>query len=131
MNSLAIVFLGIIAVAALLQAAFFIAAAYFVLRATARVDALADRAEREWPGLVQRVTEATSDLVEASRNARAAAERAQKTVEMVATATDRASDTARRAAQLPLVPLRMGGALWQAVRRAVDVYRHPDRTPAP
>jgi hypothetical protein len=51
-------------------------------------------------------------------------------IETLATGTERATGMARKAAELPLVPLRAGGALWRAIRRAISVYREPDRESA-
>jgi hypothetical protein len=129
MNTLGLVFLGIIALCGLIQAGFFLAATIAALRAAARLDALVDRAEREWPELGRRLTDVTAQIAEASVKAQAAAERTHQAVEKVAAVTDRASHAARTAAQLPLKPLRTGSALWQALRRAVAVYRQPDRQP--
>src|SRR5688572_26454886 len=101
MNTLGIVFLGIIALCALIQAAFFVAATVAVLRATARLDAFAERADREWPEIARRLTDATAQVADASRKAQAAAERAQEVVETFAAGTERAAMVARKAAELP------------------------------
>jgi hypothetical protein len=126
MNTLGIVFLGIIALCAVVQAGFFLVATVGVLRAAKRIDTLADRAEREWPELSRRLTDATTEVVALASEARQVAERANRTLEKMAAVTEGASRAARTAAELPLKPLRTGQALWQAFRRAISVYRRPD-----
>jgi hypothetical protein len=130
-NNLSVVFLGIIALCGLVQAAFFLAATVAAWKAAARLEALADRVEREWPPLGRRITEVTAQIAEASRKAEAAAEKAQRTVEKVAAATERASSIGRAVAGLSTKPLRTGRAIWEAVRRAVTVYRQPRRPALP
>jgi len=125
MSSLSVFFLGVIAFCALVQALFFAGAAFGLLKAAARLDELVTRAEEEWPKIGRKLTDVTAQIADASNRAEAAAARAERVVDKVASATERASHLARTAARLPLAPIRTGAALWQALRRAVSVYQRP------
>jgi hypothetical protein len=130
MNTLSIVFLGIIAAGALMQAAFFAAAAWASWMAARRIDDWAERAERALTEQSERVEQLTARVEALSRQAHEALRRTEPVVDSVAERTERVGEVLRHAAALPFVPWRNGAALVFGLLRAVDVYRHLRRRPA-
>src|SRR5689334_19742431 len=108
MNPLMLVFLAIIALCALVQAAFFTALAVASRKAAARVDAWAARTEGELKDMGRRVEDLTARLESLSRQAHEVLERSEPVVENLATRAERAGEAMRHAADLPFVPLRNG-----------------------
>ena len=124
MSPLIVVFLGIIAFCALVQAVFFVAAAVASWKAASRLDAWADRAEQELAAQGHRMEQLTARIETLSRQAHEALVRAEPVVDSVAVRTERAGEVLRHAAGLPFVPFRNGAALLHGVLRAVEAYRH-------
>jgi hypothetical protein len=125
MNTLGVVFLGIIAVCALIHVTLVSAAVMAGRKAAARLDALVARVEGEWPRLELQLTDTTKRLGEAAQRAEAAATSVERVVDKVTSATGLAASVALAAAGVPRHPVRTGMALWNAVRRAVAVYKQP------
>jgi hypothetical protein len=123
MNTLLVVFLAVIALCALVQAVFFAVAAVATLRAAARLDALTNRLEREWPEVRLRVESLSEDVAEVSRKARDLAERTELTADRVATATERAGHLVRAVASLPIGPVVRVVAVVRAIRYGLRVFR--------
>ena len=123
MSPLIAVFLGIIALCALIQAAVFAALAVASWKAAGRVETLADRAETELLGLGRKIEDMTIKVETLSRKAEEAMARTEPLVDKVADRTERAGAAVRRAAEIPFVPFKNGSALLSGMLRAFEVYR--------
>jgi hypothetical protein len=119
MDPLSTFFLAVIALCTLVNALFFAALAVGALMATAKVDELAVRAERDWPQVREKIEKATAQAVALTSMARVAALRAESTADSFAAASERASTIARKVAS----PVKNAIALTHAVRRAVGIYK--------
>jgi hypothetical protein len=123
MNTLLIVFLAVIALCAVVQAAFFAVAAAATLKAAARLDAMTERIEREWPEVRTRLESLSEDVAEVSRKARDMAERTEYAADRVASVTERAGSIVRAVAALPIGPVARVVAVARAIRYGLQVYR--------
>ena len=123
MDPLIVVFLGIIAFCALVNAVVLTAAAVIGWRAAARMDALALRAESEIVRVGQKVENLTERVETLARQAHETMARTEPMVDGVAARTERAGSAVRHAAESPGAALRNGGAILHGVLRAVEAYR--------
>jgi hypothetical protein len=123
MNSTTVVFLGIIAFCAVVQALFFAVAAYASVKAASRLDSLALKAQGDLARIGRQVEDATARLESLSVKARETVARTEPLVADMAARAERASGAVRRSIELPFVPVRNGSALLHGVLRAFEVYR--------
>jgi hypothetical protein len=128
MNTTTVVFLGIIAFCAVIQAIFFAGVAYASLKAASKLDALALKAQTDLARIGQKVEEAAAKVEALSVKARETVERTEPAVAAFSARAERASDAVRRAVEMPFVPVKNGSALLHGVLKAVEVYR--DTRPA-
>ena len=130
MDPLIVVFLGIIAFAALVNAIVLTVAAVIAWKASARIDTLAQRAENEMGRLGQKVEHLTARVETLARQAHETMARSEPVVDRVASRTEQAGDAVRRAVESPGAALRNGSAILHGVLRAVEAYRYLRRPAA-
>jgi hypothetical protein len=130
MDPLIVVFLGIIAFCALVNAVVLTVAAVVGWKAAARLDTLAERAESEIGRLGQKVEQLTARVETLARQAHETMARTEPAVDRAAARTERAGSAIRRAVETPGAALRNGGALLHGVMRAIDAYRYLRRPAA-
>lgn len=122
MQTWGVVFLGIIAVAALVQASFLIGLATTGRRLAHRLDALQARLDQELVPALQSLERFTRNAAEISDLATLQARRVDL---MLVDTIEKVEDTTallQRLVLRPLRPLSYGLALLRAVRRGIDVY---------
>ena len=122
MNTLIVVFLGIIALAALLNAVVFAALAVGARKATSGLDTLSLQAERKLPELGRKVASMTERVAGYSARAAAFAHRTEPKVEAVANAAQRTTGKVRSAIHWPFASRHNALVLAHAVQRAAQVY---------
>lgn len=133
MNEWAGVFLGIMALAAVVQCAFVVIAALSLRRSGARVQEIAEKFDAEVRPTLQDLRHGAANLRTISDSAR---EQAAKVEALLATTLDSVETTIESARALVLRPLESLGdlsALWGGFRRGVNAYREsePRRRSAP
>src|SRR5262245_32954047 len=115
MNTLSVVFLGVIAAATLAQAVLVAVACIQLSRAGSRMGALADELERDWPPLRERLSTACDELTAFSQSARAVAVRTESAVSRVTSTAEHAGGFIRAVAGFPVTPVGRLAALFRAV----------------
>ena len=129
-----IVFLGVIAVAMVVQAAFLVAMALAVIRLTKRIDALQDKLDHQ-------IAPALEGLERVSRNAAEISDlatlQARRIDLLLADTIEKVDDTVtvlQRLVARPLRPFSHFAALLRGIQRGVDVFlqlERKERVPAP
>lgn len=122
METWGVVFLGIIALAALVQATFLILLAASGRRLAQRLDALQARLDQELVPALENLERVTRNVAEISDLATVQARRVDL---LLVDTIERIEDTTavmQRLILRPLRPLSYGLALFRAVRRGIDVY---------
>jgi hypothetical protein len=123
METWGVVFLGIIAFAALVQASFLIGLAVTGRRLVQRLDALQARLDQELVPALQNLERVSRNVAEVSDLVTLQARRIDL---MLVDTIEKVEDTTallQRLVLRPLRPLSYGFALFRAVRRGIDVYR--------
>lgn len=133
MNEWAGVFLGIMALAAVVQCVFVVVATLSLRRSGARVQEIAEKFDAEVRPALQDIRQGAANLRNISDSAR---EQAAKVEALLATTLDSVETTIESARTLVLRPLESLGdlsAIWGGVRRGFNAYREaePRRRSAP
>jgi hypothetical protein len=122
-NPLIAVFLGVIALAALMQAMFFLGATIAGWKAMTYLDTLTTRAESELVKLSGKLDQLSRQVEDLTRQAHEKVARTEPLVDTAAANTWRAGHAVRRAVESPQTTLQKGTALLHGVLRAVEAYR--------
>jgi hypothetical protein len=125
MNTLIIVFLGIIALAALVNAVVFAALAVAARKATSGLDTLSQTAERRLPEWGAKVSTWTGRLAGYSAKAAALAHDTEPKVQAAAEAAQRTTGRVRSAIHWPFASSRNALVMAHALQRAFEVYNRP------
>ncbi len=122
-TTLGMIFLGLIALASLVQATFLVVLATASRRLAHRVDELQGRLEREIRPTLANLTHLSGNLAELSD---LVAVQARRLDGVVSTTVERVDETAARVQAIVLRPLGLLGNLvpfLRAVQKAIEVYR--------
>jgi hypothetical protein len=122
METWAVVFLGVIAVASLAQTAFLVALALASRRLARRVDEIHDRFERELRPSLERLARISRNLAEMSDLATLQARRIDGVLADTLDRVEEASGYLRRFLLRPLGPLSSVAAVIKGLRKGMDVY---------
>jgi hypothetical protein len=122
-NPLIAVFLGVIALAALAQAMFFLGATIAGWKAMTYLDTLTTRGESEIVKLGGKLDHLSRQVEELTRQAHESVVRTEPIVDAAAVKTWRAGHSVRRMVESPQTTLQKGTALLHGVLRAVEAYR--------
>lgn len=133
MNEWVGVFLGIMALAAVVQCVFVVLAALSLRKSGARVQEIAEKFDAEVRPTLQDLRQGAANLRTISDSAR---EQAAKVETLLATTLESVETTIQSARTLVLGPLESLGdlsALWGGIRRGLSAYRdaEPRRRSAP
>ena len=123
MSDLAVVFLGVIALSSLVQAAFLVGLARGGMRLSRRVGEMQQRYEREIRPLIENASRVSRNVAEASD---LAVLQVRRVDDALATTFDKLDQTTSHISQLlikPLGPLANATALFRGIEKAVGVYR--------
>ena len=123
MDSLGLVFLGVIAFASLVQGVFLVGLALGGLRLARRVGEMQKSVEGEIRPALDDVSRMTRNLAAVSEIATAQAQRLEALVSHKVTRVDDARAEVRRAVGRPLEPFRDVSAILKGFRRGFDVYQ--------
>ncbi len=125
MNSTAVVFLGVIAVAVLVMAMLQVGAVVYAARLARRVEAVVARLERDVQPSVERLNALSGDAARATALAAAQVERVDRLLDQFSGRADRAMTSVQRAID---APQREATALVAGVRAAVTALRNARRS---
>jgi len=123
MDSLGLVFLGLIALASLVQGIFLVGLALSALRLVRKVGAIQKNVESEIRPALDDVSRLARNLASVSEVATAQAQRLESLVAETVVRVEGARDQLRSAAGGPLSSIRDVGAILKGVRRGYDVYQ--------
>jgi hypothetical protein len=122
MDSLGLVFLGVIALASLVQGAFLVGLALGGLRLARRMGEIQRSVETEIRPAIDDVSRLARNLASVSEIATGQARRLEALVAGTVTRVEGARSQVRSAVGPPLESLRDMGAIVKGVRRGLDVY---------
>jgi hypothetical protein len=122
MESWAVVFLGVIALASLVQAAFFVGLAVAVRHLVRRVDEINDRFEREVRPSLESFGRVSRNLAEVTDLLTLQARRIDGVLADTLDQVEEATQNLRRFLLRPLGPLADIAAVIKGLRRGLDVY---------
>lgn len=122
MESWAVVFLGVIAVASLTQTVFLVALAVAGRRLARRVDEIHERFEREVRPSLESISRATRNLAEVTDLVTLQARRIDGVLADTLDKVEDATSHLRRFLLRPLGPLADVAAVIKGLRRGLDVY---------
>jgi hypothetical protein len=122
METWVVVFLGVMAVASLIQVGFLIALAIVARRTTRRAQGLGVRARRELRVPLAHLSEATRNVKEISTLVAAEARELRESAQLAAEEVRAAREDVRRAVRSPFVEI---AALAKAFSTAVAAFRRP------
>ena len=123
MDSLGLVFLGVIAFASLVQGTFLVGLALGGLRMARRVGEMQKTVEAEIRPALDDVSRLTQNLAAVSEIATAQAQRLESLVSHTVTRVDVARERVRGAVGRPLDSFRDVGAILKGLRRGLEVYQ--------
>lgn len=123
METLALVFLGVIALSSLVQGAFLVVLARGGVRLARRLDELQGRVDREIRPALASVTQVARNVAEVSDILTLQAQRVDALLADTSLRLEQATADVRRALSRPLAPFASAAAMFRGVRRAVTVYR--------
>jgi hypothetical protein len=123
MDSLGLVFLGVIAFASLVQGAFLVGLAVGGLRLARRIGEIQKSVETDIRPAIDDVSRLARNLASVSEIATGQAQRLETLVAHTMTRVEDARAQVRQAVGRPFDSLRDVGAILKGVRRGVDVYR--------
>ena len=123
MESLGVWFLGVIALATLVQAGFTVALALGGLRLARRIDELSIRVDRELKPTLDNLSRVTRNLAEVSDLATLQARRVDRLLADTVEKLEEVATIVRRVVVRPLGPLADLAALFKGLRRGLDIYR--------
>jgi len=118
-SGLAVVFLGLIALAVLAMAAGQVAAVVLAARAVRRMGETVDRLERDVRPIVSNLQAVSEDAVRVSAQAATQAERAERLLDDASRRVEETLDTIQRSI---LTPVRDGVAFFQGLKAALGVF---------
>jgi hypothetical protein len=122
MDSLAVTFLGVIALASIVQAAFVLGLMVYGRRMGQRLDQLQDRLEREIQPTLEALSRVTRNLDEVSDLAVLQARRLDDLLADTLAKVEEATDAVRRIVLRPLGPLVEITAFFKGIRRGLEVF---------
>jgi hypothetical protein len=125
-DTLSNVFLGVIAVASLVQAMFVIALALAGRRLFAKLEELQERVDQQLDPVLGQVAKIARNVADVSETVVAQGQRVDA---FVAETTDRLRETTdyvQRAVVKGAAPLVQIGALWSGIRRAFETWQQPE-----
>ena len=134
MENWGVVFLGLIALAGVVQAGFLVAMALAIIRLTQRIDALQDKLDRQITPAIEGLERVSRNVAEISDLATVQARRIDL---LLADTIEKVEDTmtvAQRLVARPLRPVSHFIAVLRGIQRGVDVFLQLDRkerVPAP
>ena len=133
MNEWAGVFLGIMALAAVVQCAFVVIAALSLRRSGARVQEIAEKFDAEMRPTLQDLRHGAANLRTISDSAREQAAKVEALLATTLESVETAIESARTLVLRPLESLEDLSAIWGGVRRGFNAYREsePRRRSAP
>jgi hypothetical protein len=123
MDSLGVVFLGVIALSSIVQAAFLIGLARGGMRMARRLDELQEHVDQEIRPALQSITRISRNVAEISDIATLQARRLDEVVSDTLEKVQETTNLVRTAVLRPLGPLMDVAALLKGLRRGLDVYR--------
>ena len=123
MDSLALVFLGVIALASLVQGAFLVGLALGGLRLAKRMGEIQKSVETEIRPALDDVSRLAQNLAAVSEIATGQARRLEALVAHTVERVDRARAQVRTAVEHPVSAVSDVGAILKGVRRGLDVYQ--------
>jgi len=123
MQSLGLVFLGLIALSSLVQGLFLLGLGWGGLKLMRRIQELQSRVEDELKPALASVSRITHNVSEVSEIASAQAQRVEALVEHTLARVDETKEQMREALSIPLGGLVEVSALLKAFRRGLDVYQ--------
>jgi hypothetical protein len=123
MDSLGLVFLGVIALASLVQGAFLVGLALGGLRLARRVGELQKSVETEIRPAFDDVSRLAQNLAAVSEIATGQAHRLEALVAQTVSRVEHAHSQVRTAIDHPLGPFRDVGAILKGFRRGLEVYQ--------
>lgn len=127
METWVVVFLGMIAVAGVVQAGFLVAMALAIIRLTARVDALQDNLEQRIAPALEGLDRVGRNLAEISDLATVQARRIDLVVADTIETLEDTLTVARRLVARPLRPFSHVLALLRGIQKGVGVFRELGR----
>jgi hypothetical protein len=127
MSTPALVLLGVVAFASLVQAVFLVVVAREGLRLARRLDDMQERLARELRPAVERLTRATEDAAQAASITTAQVRRLEGLVEETAASIDDAQRIVGEIVVPTATRLVTVAAAVQAIRRGVGIYRRLTR----
>jgi hypothetical protein len=123
MESLGLVFLGLIALSSLVQGLFLLGLGWGGLRLMRRIEELQGRVEDELKPALASVSRITRNVSEVSEIASAQAERVEALVEHTLARVDETKEQMREALSIPLSGWVEVSALLKGFRRGLEVYQ--------
>lgn len=123
MESLGLVFLGLIALASLVQGLFLIGLGLGGLKLMRRIEELQGRVERELRPVLASVSRITRNVSEVTAVTSAQVERMEALVDHTARRVDETKAQVREALSVPLGGLAEVSALLKGFRRGLEVYQ--------
>jgi hypothetical protein len=123
MESLGLVFLGLIALSSLVQGLFLLGLGWGGLKLMRRLEEIQGRVERELRPALANVSRLTRNVSEVSEVASAQVQRMEALVERTRERVDETRAEMREALAMPLGGLSEVSALLKGFRRGLDVYK--------
>jgi hypothetical protein len=123
MESLGLVFLGLIALASLVQGLFLIGLGLGGLKLMRRIQDLQDRVERELQPVLASVSRITRNVSEVTEVTTAQVQRMEALVDHTMSRVDETREQVREAMSMPLGGLAEVSALLKGFRRGLEVYQ--------
>ena len=123
MDSLGLVFLGVIALSSLVQGLFLAGLGWGGLKLMRRIQEIQGRVERELRPAIENVTRLTRNVSEVSEVAAAQAQRVETLVDRTLERVDETRAEMREALSAPLGGLAEVSALLKGLKRGLDVYQ--------
>lgn len=123
MESLGLVFLGLIALASLVQGLFLIGLGLGGLKLMRRIQDVQDRVERELQPVLASVSRITRNVSEVTAVTTAQVQRMEELVDHTMSRVDETREQVREAMSMPLGGLAEMSALLKGFRRGLEVYQ--------
>jgi hypothetical protein len=133
MNDWAVFFLGVMAIAALVQCAFVMVAAASLRKSGARVSELCQRFDAEIKPTLEDLRKGAANLRAVSDSGREQAARIEDLISTTLDGIETTIENVRALVGKPLASLTEVSAFWGGLRRGLETYRkvEPRKRPAP
>lgn len=133
MNEWAVFFLGVMALAAVVQCAFVVAAALGLRRSGERVTELCRRFDAEVKPALEDLRKGAANLRAISDSGREQAARVEALLATTLESVEATIENVRALVVKPIASLSEFSAFWSGLRRGIDSYRsaEPKKRPAP